>query len=333
MMIKKFIRKYQIAVTAIAVSISSIVGYSFVDDYFEVSKNLDIFATMFREINIYYVDPVDPGKLMKKGIDEMLSDLDPYTNFIPESDIEDYRFMTTGQYGGIGAVIRQKGEFAVISDPYEGFPAQKSGLISGDIILEIDGRSAKGKKTDEISHTLKGSPGTQVKLLIRREGEDTTFIKTLTREEIKVKSVPYSGIIKDGIGYIKLNSFTENAGRDIGNALKEMKAKGKLNGVVLDLRGNPGGLLNEAINVSNVFIEKGKEIVSTKGKMRDLDRTYKSINEAIDKDISVAVLVNSGSASASEIVSGSLQDLDRAVIVGSRARSAWRPNRHATALN
>lgn len=318
MMIKKFIRKYQIAVTAIAVSISSIVGYSFVDDYFEVSKNLDIFATMFREINIYYVDPVDPGKLMKKGIDEMLSDLDPYTNFIPESDIEDYRFMTTGQYGGIGAVIRQKGEFAVISDPYEGFPAQKSGLISGDIILEIDGRSAKGKKTDEISHTLKGSPGTQVKLLIRREGEDTTFIKTLTREEIKVKSVPYSGIIKDGIGYIKLNSFTENAGRDIGNALKEMKAKGKLNGVVLDLRGNPGGLLNEAINVSNVFIEKGKEIVSTKGKMRDLDRTYKSINEAIDKDISVAVLVNSGSASASEIVSGSLQDLDRAVIVGQR---------------
>lgn len=318
MLSKRIIKKYKTTIIAVAVSIVSITSYSFVDEYFEVSKNLDIFTSMFREVNIYYVDTVNPEKLMRKGIDDMLNTLDPYTNYIPESEIQDYRFMTTGQYGGIGAMIRQKDDYVVISDPYEGFVAQRSGLLAGDKILKIDDHSSKGKKTDEISHLLKGSPGTQVKLLIQRDGEEKPFEKILTREEIKVKSVPFYGIVSNGIGYIKLNNFTENASREISSALKALKAKENLKGVILDIRGNPGGLLNEAVNVSNIFVEKGKEIVSTKGKIREYNRIYKSINEAIDTEITLVVLVSSGSASASEIVSGSLQDLDRGVIIGQR---------------
>ena len=315
---KKLILKNKIKVAVLATAILSFASFAFVDEYFEVSKNLDIFSSLYREVNIYYVDSVDPGKLMKKGIDEMLNTLDPYTNYIPESDIEDYRFMTTGQYGGIGAVIRQKGDYIAVSDPYEGFPADKAGLRAGDVILEIDGKSTKFKKTDQISHLLKGSPKTEVKLLIQREGEAKTFERTLTREEIKVKSVPYFGMLDNNIGYIKLNGFTENASKDVANALKELKSNNKLTGLVFDLRGNPGGLLNEAVNISNIFVSKGQEIVSTKGKMKDLYHSYKAINEAIDTEIPLAVIVNSGSASASEIVSGSLQDLDRAVIIGQR---------------
>ncbi len=313
----KFIRITRKALLIVAISSASIIGYSFVDDYFPVTKNLDIFASLFREVNIYYVDSINPDKLMKKGIDDMLASLDPYTSFIPESGIDDYRFMTTGQYGGIGAVIRQSGDYTVISDPYEGYPAQKGGLMAGDMIMKIDGNSVKGKRTDEISHMLKGVAGTGVKLTIKREGSDT-FEKTLTRAEIKVKSVPYYGVVRDGIGYIKLNNFTEGASREIISALRAMKDSNNLRGVVLDIRGNPGGLLNEAVNISNVFVERGQEIVSTKGKIKEYLRTYKAINEAVDKEIPVAVLVSSGSASASEIVSGSLQDLDRAVIVGQR---------------
>ena len=315
---KKINGKLRITLVSASLVITSFISYSFVDAYFEVSKNLDIFSSVFREINMYYVDSVEPGKLMKKGIDEMLECLDPYTNFIPESDMEDYRYMTTGQYGGIGAMIRQKDDFIIISEPYEGFPAQKSGLMAGDLILEIDGKSVKGKRTDDISHILKGSPGTKVKLLIKREGSEKNLEKELTREEIKIKSVPWSGFVRNGIGYIRLNSFTENAGRDIGNALKQLKGDGTLNGVVLDLRGNPGGLLFEAVNVANVFISKGKSIVSTRGKVRESERNYKAINEAIDTDVPLVVLVNRGSASASEIVSGSIQDLDRGVIIGQR---------------
>ncbi len=318
MALKKVNRKFKIIIAAIVISVFSFASFSFIDKDFEYVKNLDIFASMFREVNLYYVDSIDPGKLMKKGIDEMLNSLDPYTNYIPESEIDDYRFITTGQYGGIGAVIRQKEDYVVISEPYEGYPAQKNGLLAGDMILKIDGVTAKNKKTDEISHKLKGTPGSQVKLLILRGGNNSPFEKTLTREEIKVKSVPYYGMIRSGIGYIKLNSFTESASKEISTALKEMKSDGNLRGLVLDIRGNPGGLLNEAVNVSNIFIEKGKEIVSTKGKIIEKNKIYKSINEAIDKDLPIAVLVNSGSASASEIVSGALQDFDRAVIIGQR---------------
>jgi carboxyl-terminal processing protease len=316
---KNIIRKYKTAVVAIVVAAVSVLSYSFVDEYFEVSKNLDIFASVFRDVNVYYVDSIDPGKLMKKGVDEMLNNLDPYTTYIPESEVSDYRFITSGLYGGIGAQIKQKGDLVVIADPYYGYPAQRNGILAGDIIVSIDGESVKGKKTDEVSHKLKGSPGTKVKLVLQRNtGNSESIERTLTREEIKVNSVPYSGMVSDGIGYIKLNSFTESASFEIKQALKELKEKNNLRGLVLDIRGNPGGLLMEAVNVTNIFVDKGQEIVSTKGKIRDNNKSYKSINDAIDKDIPLVLLVSSGSASASEIVSGALQDLDRAVIIGQR---------------
>jgi carboxyl-terminal processing protease len=307
-----------IAAPAIVI-ITAISGLSFRDDYFEISKNLDIFTTLFREINLYYVDEVKPGELMKTGIDAMLESLDPYTNFIPEDDIEDAKFMTTGQYGGIGALIRTKDDYIVISEPYEDAPAAKAGIMAGDIILEVEGKSTKGKSTSDVVKFLKGTPNTPVKILIQRPGTEKPIEKTITREEIKVKNVPYFGMIDDKIGLIKLTGFTEDAGREVRDALTKLKENPSLEGVVLDLRGNPGGLLREAINIVNVFVDKGIDIVSTKGKVKEWDKTYKSMNNPVDLSIPVAVLVNRSSASASEIVSGSLQDLDRAVVVGQRS--------------
>jgi carboxyl-terminal processing protease len=295
------------------------VSVSFVDNYFEVSKNLDIFATLFRELNIYYVDEIKPGDLMKKGIDSMLESLDPYTDYIPESEIEDYRYMTTGQYGGVGAIILQHGDNIVVSEPYEGFPAQKADLRAGDIIIEINGIVTKGKKTDDISKILKGQPGTTVKLLVERQGEKKPFEKILTREEIKVKSVSYSGMVNESVGYIKLTSFTENAAKEVKDALLELKKEKSLKSVILDLRGNPGGLLKEAVDIVNIFVEKGQEVVSTRGKVKEWDRSHKALNPSVDTEIPLAVLVSRNSASASEIVSGSLQDLDRAVVIGQRS--------------
>jgi carboxyl-terminal processing protease len=315
---KKLSRKVKIWMIVILVGAGGLVTFSFSDDYFEVSRNLDIFATLFRELNIYYVDETKPGDLMKKGIDAMLESLDPYTNYIPESDIEDYRFMTTGQYGGIGALIGQKGDFVVVTDPYEGFPAQKADIRAGDIIMEIDGKSVKGKKYDEISKILKGQPKTPVKLEIKREGEKDVLEKTVMRDEIKINNVPYHGMLDNGIGYVKLTGFTDNAAQEVKDALLDLKSKEQLKGLILDLRGTPGGLLNEAVNIVNLFVNKGVDVVSTKGKVKEWDKLYKAINSPVDTDVPLAVLVNSGSASASEIVSGSIQDLDRGLIIGQR---------------
>ena len=309
-------RKLKIIIISLVVLISS---FSFNDSYFEVAKNLDIFTTVYRELNNYYVDETDPGKLMKTAIDKMLKSLDPYTNYIPESEIEDFKFMTTGQYGGIGAVITKRKDFVFISEPYEGFPAQKAGLMAGDKILKIDGESAKGKNTEEVSKALKGQPNTEVELLIERPYEEKAFTVNFKRQKISVKSVPFYSFIDDGIGYIKLRSFTRDCSQDVKNALLALKKKGELRGLILDLRNNPGGLLNESVSIVNLFVEKGQEVVSTKGKIKSWDKIYKAYKAPVDLKTPIIVLINQSSASASEIVAGAIQDLDRGVVIGQRS--------------
>lgn len=297
---------------------TSVFSVGYVDSYFEISKNLDIFATLFRELNIYYVDDADPGKLMKTGIDAMLESLDPYTNYIPESNMEDYKLMTTGQYGGIGALIQKQGDYVVISEPYEGFGAFKAGLRAGDKILEVDGKSVKSKSTTDIREVLMGQPGSSIMLKIERPGTPEPFLTKVVREEVKIKDVPYYAMLKDSVGYIKLTSFTETASKEVKTALVSLKEQ-HVKSLILDLRGNGGGLLNEAVNIVNLFIDKGKEVVSTRGKIKEWDKIYQALNEPVDTKIPLVVLIDEGSASASEIVSGSLQDHDRAVIVGSQS--------------
>ena len=310
-------KKIKITLVAISVFFASFLTISFTDNYFEIAKNLDIFTSLYKELNLYYVDETDPGKLMKKGIDAMLKSLDPYTTYIPESEIEDVRFMTTGQYGGIGAIITKRDDYVFISEPYEGFPAQKAGLMAGDKILEINGASAKGKSTEEVSKVLKGQPNTSVTLLMERK--NLTFEVSFEREKVTVESIPYSGFVAEGIGYIKLRSFTRNCSKDIKDALVELKKQQELNGLILDLRGNPGGLLNESVSIANIFIERGEKIVSTKGKIKEWEKVYTATQKAEDTEIPLVVLINQSSASASEIVSGVIQDLDRGVIIGNKS--------------
>jgi carboxyl-terminal processing protease len=305
----------KIAVFGLAVLI--IFGFAFkpLENYFEISKNIDIFVTLFREVNIYYVDEAKPGEMMKTGIDAMLEGLDPYTNYIAETD---YRMMTTGEYGGIGAIVKQIDGRCVISEPYEGFTAQKAGIKAGDIIVEVDGKTVTTITSDELSKMLKGQAGTVIKLKVERKGETTPIVFNIKREEIKVKNVPYFGMLNNEVGYIKLAGFTEDAAKEVKDAFLKLKNENKCKRLVLDLRANPGGLLREAIDIVNLFVDKGQDIVFTKGKVRDWDKVYKSVNNPIDVTIPLVVLVNKGSASASEIVSGSLQDLDRAVVIGQR---------------
>jgi carboxyl-terminal processing protease len=288
------------------------------DSYFEISKNLEIFTELYKELNVYYVDDTKPGELMKVGIDAMLGSLDPYTQYIPESDMEDYRFMTTGQYGGIGALIKRRGDTLMISEPYEGFPAMKAGLRAGDRIVRVDGREVSGMDTEEVSKLLKGQAGTQVRVLIQRIGREPEE-RVLVREEIKIPDVPYKGVIgpKGDVGYLKLNSFTQTAGMEVRSAVKELKEQGATS-LVLDLRGNGGGLLREAVNIVNLFVPRNQLVVETRGRINEWDKSYKTLSEPLDKEIPLVVLVDEGSASASEIVSGALQDLDRAVVVGKR---------------
>lgn len=289
------------------------------DDHrdFEITKNLDIYYTLFNELNANYVDKIDPAKLIKTSIDKMLESLDPYTNYIPESKMEDYKFMTTGQYGGVGAMIRRLGDSVVISETYEGFPMAKSGVVPGDYLLSIDGKSCIAKTTEDISEMLKGQPGTSFVAKIKKGVSGEIIEKTIVREKITIPSVPYHGMLSATVGYIVLTGFTENASSEVRTALLDLKSKGATS-LVFDLRENPGGLLNESVQIANLFVDKGQEIVSTRGKNQKDNAVYETQEPALDKTMPIAVLVNRGSASASEIVSGSLQDLDRAVIVGQR---------------
>jgi len=313
------LKKLRLLFIAIAIGGYALLSYSFTDNYFEISKNLDIMTTMLRELDLHYVDTIKPGELIKTGIDAMLESLDPYTDYIPESEIEDFRFMTTGAYGGIGALVQKDSSSIEIAEPYENSPAAKAGLKAGDRILSVDGIVLSGKNTDDVGKLLKGQPGTTVKLSILSPGSATTVDKTLIRETITVSNVPYFGMISDDIGYIRLTEFTDDAGKNVRNALNELKKNPKLKGVVLDLRNNPGGLLNEAIEVVNVFEPKNQLVVNTRGRMKEWNHVDLTTNEPVDTNIHVAVLVNSGSASASEIVTGTIQDLDRGIVIGTRS--------------
>ncbi len=281
---------------------------------FEIYKNLELFEMVYKTVDVSYVDESNPGKLMKAAIDAMLQELDPYTVYIPESLMEDYKLMSTGQYGGIGALIQQQGDKVVVSEPHEGFPAQKAGLYAGDQFIEIDGRNIEDLKSSEISDKLKGKPGSTLKVKIKRQGE--LLEKELTREEVKLKAVPYSGMINQDVGYIKLNSFTKTAYQDVLEAFVDLKKNQGMKKLIFDLRNNGGGLLIEAVKIVNMFVPKGTVIVSMKGRERKSDVTYSAPYKPQDLQMPITVLVNRNSASASEIVSGALQDLDRAVIVG-----------------
>jgi len=288
------------------------------DNNFEISKNLDIYATLLKELDKNYADQINPGELTETAIEAMLETLDPYTVYIPESNAEDYKLMTTGQYGGIGALIHKNGSYVVISEPYEGFPAQKAGLKAGDKILEISGKSMKDKNSDEVSEILKGQPGVELEILIGRVGITEPFVVKVMREEIKIPNIPYYGMLNGGIGYIRLTNFTQNAGNEVKKALTELKSNNELKGIILDLRGNGGGLLNEAVNICNIFVDQNQLIVSTKGKIASKNQDHFTRFAPFDKDMPLAVLVDKGSASASEIVAGAIQDLDRGVIIGQR---------------
>jgi carboxyl-terminal processing protease len=287
------------------------------EKYFDIAKSLDIFATLFKEVNAYYVDEVAPEKLIRHGIEGMLGSLDPYTDYIPEDELESFQITTTGQYGGIGALIGIVNKKIVITHPYENFPASKAGIRVGDEILAIDGKNVQGKTPVEISTMLKGAPKTTLELKIRRSGKSETSIHKLTREKISITNLSYSDIIEPGLGYIRLDDFTPGASREVSDAVRDLKSKGAKK-LILDLRNNPGGLLHESVNIVSLFIEKGLEVVSTKGKVDEWNKSYKTLSQPIDKNIDLVVLVGEGSASASEIVAGALQDYDRAVLVGQR---------------
>ncbi|MGB1050762.1 MAG: S41 family peptidase [Chitinophagales bacterium] len=301
----------------------SLLSFDGGNNYFEVSKNIDMFTTMYKELNSYYVDDIEPNAFMQRGMDAMLEGLDPYTVFISEADIEDYRFQTTGRYGGIGCYVRQHNEYIVVSEVIQGYGAEEAGIQGGDRILVVDGIDVQGFATDEVGDIMRGEPNTKVTMRIARlqaNGEYAEIEVYPTRQEIQVLNVPFYGMINENIGYIKLSNFMENAAAEIEAAFVELRdGNAQMESVILDLRGNPGGLLREAVKICNLFIEKNELVVETKGRLSEWDVEFKTKDNPVDLNIKVAVLINHSSASASEIVSGTLQDLDRGVVIGERS--------------
>ncbi|MGY6558056.1 MAG: S41 family peptidase [Nitritalea sp.] len=290
--------------------------FSFVnknDRLFAIAKHLDIFASLIRELDSYYVDEIDPEELITAGMEAMLSELDPYTELIPEENSDDFRMMTTGEYGGVGALIGNRTGTNIIIMPYSGWPAQEAGLMIGDELLRVDSTQVVDKETADISRLLKGPANTPVRVEVKR-GDDTLRFE-LTRRKIVLNNVPYYGKLNEEVGYIKLTDFTTNAGQDVRRALVALKEQG-ISSLVLDLRDNPGGIMKEAVEIVNLFVPKGREVVSTRGKMDMVNTVYKTSKSPLDKEIPLAVLINERSASAAEIVAGALQDYDRAILIG-----------------
>lgn len=283
---------------------------------FRLGKNMDIFFSLLREVNTFYVDEIDPDKVIKSGIDNMLKTLDPYTVYYPEEETDDLSFMTSGKYGGIGSLVRSNGDYVIVSEVYKGFPADLAGIKAGDLLKKVDGISLKGYSTDKVSDKLKGNPGTDISVTIERNGAEKDF--KLKREKIAIPPVPYYGMIDSRTGYIRFTNFTQNCIDDVKNALVSLKDSSAQQ-IILDLRSNPGGLLTEAVDIVNLFVGPGNEVVSTKGKVKQFDETFKTEKAAVDEKIPLAVIINRGSASASEIVAGAIQDLDRGVIIGQRS--------------
>ncbi|PUZ28141.1 peptidase S41 [Chitinophaga parva] len=318
---RRFLQRSQLLFFTAAIFLFTLmVSFRREDKYFEISKNLDIFSAFYRELNTYYVDDLSAQQLMYKGINAMLDETDPYTDFIPEENLDELKFMATGKYGGVGASINTDSEKTVISDVYEGSPMYKAGVKPGDIILSLDGHDTRGMKQDDVSKLLKGPSGTVLDMRTKNPvtGEENT--RKITREEINVKPVSFSGITAGDIGVIKMSQFTENGGNQVQDAFEKLKASHPgMKGLILDLRGNPGGLLEEAVAVSNIFIDKNRLIVSTRGRIKNWDHDYKTEHQAVDLTMPLVVLTNHSSASASEIVAGSIQDLDRGVIIGQRS--------------
>jgi len=283
---------------------------------FRLAKNLDIFLSVLTQVNTFYVDEIDPDKVIRSGIDNMLKTLDPYTVYYPESETDELSFMTSGKYGGIGSLVRSNGDYVIVSEVYKDFPADLAGIRAGDLLKKVDGISLKGFTTDKVSEKLKGNPGTEIAVTVERNGKDIDF--TLKREKISISPVPYYGMLDSRTGYIRFTNFTENCVDDVRTALNALKTSNAQQ-IILDLRGNPGGLLTEAVEIVNLFVGTGNEVVSTRGKVKQFDESFKTEKAAVDENIPLAVIINRSSASASEIVAGAIQDLDRGVIVGQRS--------------
>ena len=309
-------RKFLLLSIPALLLICSLFAFRIVD--FKTSKSLEIFFAFFRELNIFYVDDTDSEQLVKVGIDAMLESLDPYNEFIPEENIETLEFQTTGEYGGMGAIIRQGKDYPTIAEVYENSPAHKAGLMTGDIILRVDTLSVKGLAVDHVSRLLKGVPKSNLSITVKRYGSSDSLQYSFKREKIHVSSVPYFGMVSKNTGYIRVANFTADCSKEVESAFKNLKSKDKITGLILDFRGNPGGLLQEAVKIVNLFVQKNELVVYTKGKIKEFDQEYKTTSRPADTEMPLIVLVDRASASASEIVAGAFQDLDRAVIVGER---------------
>ena len=314
----KHIGKKIVITTTLILGILVLTGSTKENKDFGIGRNIEMLVNMFRDINIFYVDEVDANKLMADAAKGMVKSLDPYTDYIPASDMADFEFMTTGKYGGIGSIIRKKGEYIIIAQPYKGFPADKAGLKVGDKIVEISGKDAKGMPADKVSSMLKGDPGSTVKLKVKQFESGEIVPISIKREKITISGVPFFDFVSDSIGYIQHSDFTEGCYEDMLGAFMSMKESGRLKGLIIDYRNNGGGILQEAVKTLSIFIPQETEVVSIKGRTKQTTEVFKTKTKPVDVDIPIVVLTSSGSASAAEIVAGAMQDLDRAVLIGQR---------------